>query len=558
MGRKGSMNLQVITDSFVKDQSRRRNCQALSARIPTSPIKEPQRKLSSPDISSSPNKKTEKPALKIQTAPKSAIPKASDPRSGFPLSAIPKTAAPDLRISTLVTAGNKAAGPKTPLSASVKKNQGLSLPPPDIPEIDAPDTPVNVIYANAFFDNKTREDKETEAINKKVLKQQRKENIRNMRRERMKQPKDVRVALILGRLYDASHYELGPLSYWSDPEVENNEELKPKEVEPVEENKMKPKKIIPINPDEVDSDNELEEEKNLENEINHDKTNNVNAHPAWIPEDAGCSNVSCQRSATIVDGKLVKKNKRHYVAVASYYSNLYDPVLMKEREEEESRRLLERQRQSSIITEFIPMGKNVNSRNQNIGQNVNGDQYYNKINQDIKNKHYNKQNFNKNFNNNRYRKDENYNDAFNVSSKENRSQPQPNKRNNYYNKRSPTQRSPTQRSPVKSNNNYMNDSYNNQTYSYGYVYQYPVYQYYDPNMVQNYDYTNYGTGYGQNYNPGNNYYFSSSYGTSNNTQNNYKPRMNYQNNNNQNSFNRRNNNEAYNFRKYEKRVNIKS
>jgi len=179
-------------------------------------------------------KKTEKPVLKIQTAPKSAIPKASDPRSGFPLSAIPKTAAPDLRISTLVTAGNKAAGPKTPLSASVKKNQGLSLPPPDIPEIDAPDTPVNVIYANAFFDNKTREDKETEAINKKVLKQQRKENIRNMRRERMKQPKDVRVALILGRLYDASHYELGPLSYWSDPEVENNEELKPKEVEPVE------------------------------------------------------------------------------------------------------------------------------------------------------------------------------------------------------------------------------------------------------------------------------------------------------------------------------------
>jgi len=540
MGRKGSTNLQVITDSFVKDQSRRRNCQTLSARIPATPIKAPQKKLSSPEVTtSSPTIKTDKATLRIQIVPKSAIPKASDPRSGFPLSAIPKSAAPDLRISTLVTAGNKASGPKTPLSASTKKNQKLSLQAPSnsIPEIDAPDTPVNVIYANAFFDNKTREDKETEAINKKVLKQQRRENIRNMRRERMKQPKDIRVALILGRLYDASHYELGPLAYWSDPEIENNEELKPKENEPVEDDKLKPKKMIQINPDEVDS--EPKKEKNFE--INHDKTNNINAHPAWIPVDACRSDVACQRSATMVNGKLVKKNRKQYVAVASLYSNLYDPVLTKKREEEESLRLIEQRKQSSIITELKPMGKSINSSSQvtnSIGQN----------------QHYNKQNFNKVFNNNKFRRDENYNDPFNVSFRENKSQPQPNKRNNYYNKRSPTQRSPTQL-----NNNYMNnDNCNNQTYSYGYVYQYPVYQYYDPNMVQNYEYTNYGTGYGQNYSIGNNnYYSNSAYGSSNSNQNNFKPRMNYQNSNNMNSYNRKNN-DAYNFRKFEKKVNIKS
>jgi len=247
MGRKGSMNLQVITDSFVKDQSRRRNVQPMSARIPTTPVKVPQRRLSSPDIelTSSPNKKTEeKPVLTIQTGPKSAIPKGSGPRSGLSLAAGPKSAVPSLRVSTLVTASNKVNGPKTPktpLSSTTKKNPGLSLQPPSpvIPEIDAPDTPVNVIYANAFFDNKEREDEETEAINKKVLKQQRKENIRNMRRERMKQPKDIRVALILGRLFDASHYELGPLSYWSDPEIENNEELNPK----IDENEKKKVKL---------------------------------------------------------------------------------------------------------------------------------------------------------------------------------------------------------------------------------------------------------------------------------------------------------------------------
>jgi len=541
MGRKGSMNLQVITDSFVKDQSRRRNCQALSARIPTTPIKAPQKKLSSPEItSSSPTIKINKPVLRIQTVPKSAIPKASDPRYTFPLSTVPKSAAPDLRISTLVTAGNKVSGPKTPLSASAKKNQGLSLQTPSnsIPEIDAPDTPVNVIYANAFFDNKTREDKETEAINKKVLKQQRKENIRNMRRERMKQPKDIRVALILGRLYDASHYELGPLAYWSDPDVENNEELKPKENEPIKDDKLKPKKMIQINPDEVDS--EPKREKNFENEINHDKTNNINAHPAWIPVDACRSDIACQRSASIVNGKLVKKNKKQYVAVASFYSNLYDPVLMKKREEEESLRLIEQQKQSSIITELKPLGKSINYKNQITNNNS---QY----------QHYNKQNFNKVFNTNKFIRDENYNDDFNVTFRENRSQPQPNKRNNYYNKSTPTHRSPTQL-----NSNYVNnDNYSNQTYSYSYVYQYPVYQYYDPNMVQNYEYTNYGTGYGQNYSiSNNNYYGNSSYGSNNSNQNSFKPRMNYQNNNNQNSYNRKSNNDAYNFRKFEKKVNI--
>ncbi|OUM66747.1 hypothetical protein PIROE2DRAFT_5959 [Piromyces sp. E2] len=562
MGRKGSMNLQVITDSFVKDQSRRRNCQALSARIPTTPIKTQQRKLSSPEIelTSSPNKKPEVPVLSIQTAPKSAIPKASGPRSGFPTSAVPKSAFPSLKISTLVnssnkTSGPKTPGPKTPLSASAKKIPGLSLQTPSsvIPEIDAPDTPVNLIYANAFFDNKTREDEETEAINKKVLKQQRKENIRNMRRERMKQPKDIRVALILGRLYDACNYELGPLSYWSDPEVENNEELKPKEVESNEEPENKPKRMIQLNPDIDEIEIEDEKEKNPVNEINHDKVNNVNAHPAWVPEEAGCSNVSCQKSATRVNGKLVKKNKKPYVAVASYFAKLYDPVLMKKREEEEKLKLIEKQRQNSIITELKPMGKSLNSRNQsnNSRQNNNGynNNYNNYRNQGSQNHYQNRQNFNKNFNNtfnnNKYKKDEKGNDTFQTNFKENRNQPQPNTRSNFNSgKRSPTQI-----------NNYMSNNDYNQTYSYGYVYQYPVYQYYDPNMVPNYDYNNYGTGYGQNYtnNNNSNYYYNSSY----DNQNKFKPRMNYHNNN-QNTYNIKKPNEAFAFKKYEKKVNIKS
>jgi len=559
MGRKGSMNLQVITDSFVKDQSRRRNCQALSARIPTTPVKTQQRKLSSPEIelTSSPNKKPEVPTLSIQTAPKSAIPKASGPRSGFPMSNAPKSAFPSLRVSTLVTAGNKASGPKTPLSASAKKNPGLTLQTPTstVPEFDAPDTPVNVIYANAFFDNKTREDEETEAINKKVLKQQRKENIRNMRRERMKQPKDIRVALILGRLYDASHYELGPLSYWSDPDVENNEELNRKEVEPTEKTENKPKKMIQLNPDEEEIEDE--KEKDPLNEINHDKVNNVNAHPAWIPEEAGCSNIACQKTATRINGKLVKKNRKPYVAVASYFAKLYDPVLMKKREEEEKLKLIEKQRQNSIITELKPMGKSINSRNQNNSrQNNNGhnNNYNNNYRSQGNQNHYqNRQNYNKSFNNNntfnnRFKKDDTVNkDTFQTNFKENRNQQQPNTRSNYY-KRSPTQ-----------TNNYMNNNEYNQTYSYGYVYQYPVYQYYDPNMVPNYDYNNYGTGYSQNYTNGNNnnYYYNSSY--DNNNQNKFKPRMNYHNNNNnQNTYNNRKTNEAFAFKKYEKKVNIKS
>jgi len=548
MGRKGSMNLQVITDSFVKDQSRRRNCQGLSARIPTTPVKAPAKKSSSPDIelTSSPNKKPEKNSvLAIQTIPKSAIPKASAPR--FPLSAAPKSAAPNLRISTIVTAksGPKTPKtPKTPLSAT-KKNQNLTLQPTSaIQEFDAPDTPVNVIYANAFFDNKTREDEETEAINKKVLKQQRKENIRNMRRERMKQPKDIRVALILGRLYDASHYELGPLSYWSDPEVENNVELMPKEVETNEE--QKPKKMIPLNPED-DIDIEPKKEKDSINEINYDKINNVNAHPAWVPEEAGYSNI-------------IKKNKKPYVAIASIFAKLYDPILMKKREEEEKLKMLEKQKQNSIITELKPMGKSLNSKNSgnnyrqnNYGsQQRNNNKYYNNRNH-YQNKQNNFNNSNNTFNNNKFnRRDENKNNNYQVNYKENSNQPQSNTRGgNYYNNK---------RSPTQNNNSY---DYN-QTYSYGYVYQYPVYQYYDPNMVQNYsnvDYNDYDNGYGQNYNTNNNYYYNSTYdnGSSFNNQSKFKPRMNFQNNNNNNNnYNNRKINEAFNFRKYDKKVTMNS
>jgi len=524
MGRKGSMNLQVITDNFLKDQSRRRNIQPMSARIPTTPIKTQNRKMSSPDIelSSSPNKKVEeRPLLTIQTGPKSAILKGSAPRSCLPLSAVPKSAIPSLKISTLLS--NKASGPKTPLSASAKKNPGLSIQQPEsiIPEIDAPDTPVNIIYANAFFDNKVREDKETEAINKKVLKQQRKENIRNMRRERMKQPKDVRVALILGRLYDASHYELGPLSYWSDPEIENNEELNPTVEEPKnKENEIKPKKMISLNVAEEEAEKETKEKNKIQ--INHDKTNNVNAHPAWIPADACCNNTACQKTATRINGKIVKRNKKPYVAVASYFAKLYDPVLMKKREEDEKLKMIEKQRQNSIITELKPMGKSINQRNQNnFRQNNNSrgnhNDYYNRNqgNQNNNNQNrqgYNKENNNYSLNNNKYRNEGNSNETFKVSFRENRSQQQPNSRVNYFNKRTDYNNRNIQNN-YNMNNDYMNNDYN-QSYSYGYVYQYPVYPYYDPNMMQNYDsmdYNNYGTNYGQNYTTGsnNNYYYNS-------------------------------------------------
>jgi len=534
MGRKGSMNLQVITDSFVKDQSRRRNCQALSARIPTTPLKTQQRKLSSPEIelTSSPNKKPVNPVLSIQTVPKSAIPKGSAPRSGFPTSALPKSAFPSLRISTLIAAGNKAVGPKTPLSASGKKKNSLSVQTPTstIPDIDAPDTPVNVIYANAFFDNKTREDEETEAISKKVLKQQRKENIRNMRRERMKQPKDIRVALILGRLYDACNYELGPLSYWSDPEVENNEELKPKEVEEVEETKSKP--MVQFNPNDDENESEIEDEKKSI-QINYDKINNVNAHPAWVPEEAGCSNIACKKTATRVNGKLVKKNKKPYVAIASYFAKLYDPILMKKMKEEEKLKSIEKQRENSIITEIKPMGKSLNSRNNNnYRQNNNG---YNSNNNN------NNNNYRNQGGQNHYQNRHNYNKTFNNSINNNNTiNQQPNNRSNFYNnKRSPTQ-----------TNNYMNSNDYSQTYSYGYVYQYPIYQYYDPSMVPNYN-----VGYGNSY-ANNNYYYNSSY--NNNVQNKFKPRMNNYNKS-QNTFNNKKTNEAYTVRNYENnKVNIKS
>jgi len=586
MGRKGSMNLQVITDNFVKDQSRRRNVQPMSARIPTTPVKSTQRRLSSPDIElkSSPNKKTEeKPILTINTGPKSAIPKGSAPRSALPLNAAPKSAVPGLRISTLVTSSNKGGGPKTPktpLSASIKKNPGLSLQPPTsaIPDIDAPDTPVNVIYANAFFDNKEREDEETEAINKKVLKQQRKENIRNMRRERMKQPKDVRVALILGRLYDASHYELGPLSYWSDPEVENNEELNPKKDEnEKKENEIKPKKMISLSEAEEEAEREIKEKN--KNYINHDKTNNVNAHPSWVPEDAGCSDIACQRNSIRVNGKIVKRGKRTYIAIASIYAKLYDPVLMKKREEEEKLKMIEKHRQNSIITELKPMGKSINPRYQNNSRQNNNDyssnrgnhnEYYNR-NQRYQNyqnrQDYNKGNNNYSYNkyknegnmneayhsyNNKYKNEGNTNEAYHVNYKENRSQQQSNIRGNFFNKRNDYTTQNTDQNDYNMNSDY------NQTYSYGYVYQYPVYPYYDPNMIQNYDnmnYNNYGTNYGQNYNTGSNNYYYSSYDNSN--QNKYKPRMNYHNkNNNYNSYSRTGN--IGNFKKYENKVNIKS
>jgi len=539
------MNLQVITDSFVKDQSRRRNVQPMSARIPTTPVKAPQRKLSSPDIelTSSPNKKTEeKPILTIQTGPKSAIPKGSGPRSCLPMSAVPKSAVPSLRISTLVTAGTKVNGPKTPktpLSATTKKNPGLTLQPSTstVTEIDAPDTPVNVIYANAFFDNKVREDEETEAINKKVLKQQRKENIRNMRRERMKQPKDIRVALILGRLYDASHYELGPLSYWSDPEIENNAELNSKENEIQEkETEIKPKKMISLNIAEEEAEKEIKEKH--KDQVNHDKTNNVNAHPAWVPEEAGCT-------------EFIGKKKKPYVAVASYFAKLYDPILMKKREEEEKLRMIERQKQNSIITELKPMGKSINQRNQNNYSNNNHNDYSNnnQRNQNYQNRqgynkgHYNNNSFNKS------RKEGNTNEAFQINFRENRSQPQSNTRNffkrNDYNSYNSNQ------------NNYMNNDYN-QAYSYGYVYQYPIYQYYDPNMIQNFrnvEYNNYGTNYGQNYNSDNNYYYNSYDNSPSNNQSRFKPRMNYQNNN-HNNYKKNGNNET--FRRFEKKVNTKS
>jgi len=570
MGRKGSMNLQVITDNFLKDQSRRRNVQPMSARIPTTPIKTQQRKMSSPDVelSSSPNKKVEeKPYLTIQTGPKSAILKGSAPRSCLPLSAVPKSAIPSLKISTLLS--NKASGPKTPLSASVKKNPGLSVEQPEsvIPEIDAPDTPVNIIYANAFFDNKVREDKETDAINKKVLKQQRKENIRNMRRERMKQPKDVRVALILGRLYDASHYELGPLSYWSDPEIENNEELNPK-IEETENKKteIKAKKMISLNVAEEEAEKEAKEKNKIE--INHDKTNNVNAHPAWIPEDACCNNIACQRTTTRVNGKIVKRNKRQYVAVASYFAKLYDPVLMKKREEDEKLKIIEKQRQNSIVTELKPMGKSINQRNQNNFRQYNNDNnnsrenhndYYgrNQRNHDShyqNRKGYNKENNNYSYNTNKYRNEGNSNETFKISFRENRSQQQPNSRGSYFNKRNDYNNRNIQ------NNYNINNDYN-QSYGYGYVYQYPVYPYYDPNMVQNYDsmdYNNYT--YGQNYTTSinNNYYYNSydNNGSYNGNQNGFKPRMNYQNSNHHNNYNRTGNIE--NFKKYDKRINVKS
>jgi len=559
MGRKGSMNLQVITDNFVKDQSRRRNVQPMSARIPTTPVKSTQRRLSSPDIElkSSPNKKTEeKPNLTINIGPKSAIPKGSAPRSALPLSAAPKSAVPGLRISTLVTSNNKGSGPKTPktpLSATIKKNPGLSLQPPTsaIPDIDAPDTPVNVIYANAFFDNKEREDEETEAINKKVLKQQRKENIRNMRRERMKQPKDVRVALILGRLYDASHYELGPLSHWSDPEIENNEELNPKKNEnEKKENEIKPKKMISLIEAEEEAEKETKERN--KNYINHDKTNNVNAHPSWVPEDAGCSDIVFQRNTASINGNIVKRGKKKYIAIASIYAKLYDPILMKKREEEEKLKMIEKHRQNSIITELKPMGRSINPRYQNNSrQNNNGfnnnrgnhNEYYNK-NQRYQN-YQNRQGYNKGNNysyiNNKYINEGNTNEVYQVNYKENRSQQHSNTRGNFFNKRNDYIAQNTDQNNYRLNNDY------NQTYGYGYVYQYPVYPYYD-----NMNYNNYG----QNYNTdGNNYYYSS-YGNNNN-QNKYKPRMNYQKqNNNYNSYNRTGN--VGNFNKYENKVNIKS